>query len=653
MLGLLAAILLPKIYTATSTVQLEQQTPQVIAAPGLDPEPEDANRFLQTQLDRIESRSLAKEVAMRVRLEQSPAIIAALGRDLATTEARLTALQEGVRAELGLNTRIARLSFESLDPEVSALLANAYAEALIADNLRGKVETSRRAQDYLLERLGEAKTKLEDSERRLLDYSRRAGLTSTAMGAEEANGATMPGRQIEQLSANLASATSRRIDAEQEWNQVRSASPTLLPQVQENRAYQEMLSQKAQLQAELADERERRTDEYPTVAAKATKVRELDREISRLESAIKQSIQQRYRYAARQEAQLRSTIDQLREAAMAEQERGIGYNSLEREVETNRIAFDGLLQRLREVSAAAGAPAANVALVDRAEPPVEPSSASPIWIMAVATIAGLIGGTGIALVRETSTSVIRSVDDLESAVDLTVLGVVPLAEKGKGMIELIRDRRSPQSEAFKAIAATLQQSTGGPIPRSLLLTSTVANEGKSTSTLGLARGLSALGYRVIVVNGDLRNPSSGPGLADALEGTAPPRDLVLVNGRSRIGIVDAGTTDEDLVGLLQPSKLRPVIDQLTDIADIVLVDAPPVLGLADAVLLAGSVDFLLMVVEANRVGAAEFDMALARLPEKVPGAAILTKFDARKAGTTYGDTSYYSYGRSRWDLQVA
>ena len=654
-LGVLAVLLLPKSYTAVATVQLEQQTPQVISASGLDPEPQDTNRFLQTQLDKIESRALAQDVARSLRIAQSPEILAALGGEFASEEELLRALQEGVGSELGLNTRLARLSFTSRDPAVSAQLANAYAEALIAQNLRGKVETSTKAEEYLLERLNEAKLKLEESERQMIAYARSADLTGAVMKVPDAEAQTMPSRQMEQLGTALADATSRRIVAEQEWAQIRAISAAQLPQVQENRAYQELLAQKAQLQSELADERARRTEAHPQIAAKVTKIAELNREILRLSANIKQSFEQRYRAAASQEMQLQSTIDQLRSAALAEQERGVGYKSLEREVETNRIAFDGLLQRFKEVSAAAGAPAANVLLMDRAEPPLEPSSAGPVYILALALILGMILAMGIALLREFAAGDMRSAEDVEAAVGLHSLGAVPAPDRGMAIRDCLRDHRSPQSEAFKSIAAALTElsRSGAGLPRSVLITSSIANEGKSTSVLGLARGLAALGHSVIVVNGDLRNPSAGPGLVDALIGRAQPRALVRRKEKSLIGIVDAGTTTEDVTGLLQPARMRPVIEQLGQMADIVLVDGPPVMGLADAVLLARSVEAALIVVEANRITPDQLGHTVSRLPETLPMASILTKFDARKAGTSYGSTSHYRYGKSVWGLEAA
>ena len=642
-LGVLAIQLLPKKYTATSSVQIEQQIPQVIAVSDLDPEPEDANRFLQTQLDRVRSRTLAIDVARRTRISTSSKFRSALGIEDDHDETIVTALQENVAAELGLNTRLARISFTSGDPVVSADLANAYARSLVADNLDGKVETTTRAKEYLLDRLDETKRKLETSEQGLLAYARRANLTGTTLPQAVAQGSE-PAQQVAQLINSLAAATARRIDAEQEWRQVKGTSAPALSQVQDNRAYQQLLAEKAQLQAELAQDRGRHTDEYPTVAAKLSQVREMNSEIGALAGNIKQTIFQRYSAAARQEAQLKATIDKLRGSAMAEQERGVGYNSLARDVETNRVAYDGLLQRYKEVSAAAGAPAANISLVDQAEPPLHPASPNPLWIMSFAGLAGLIVGMSVALLREQLHSVLRSVEDLENHGRISVLGVIPVLGRREKMMKVLRDQHSAQFEAYCSLATAVQQARPDNLPQTMLLTSTQANEGKSTSSFGLALGLRTLGYRVLVVNGDLRNPSGDEGFSEMLDGTLDPQALACFQAGKDYAFVDSGMVRANPVSLLSPERVRSVLSKLAIFADIILVDGPPILGLADAVLLADSVETVLMVVEANRTTTGDLDAALSRLPAKVPIAGLMTKFDARKAGVYYGGHEYYSYG---------
>ena len=211
-------------------------------------------------------------------------------------------------------------------------------------------------------------------------------------------------------------------------------------------------------------------------------------------------------------------------------------------------------------------------------------------------------------------------------------------------MQALRNRHSAQSEAYSSLATAVRQARPDVLPKTMLLTSTQANEGKSTSAFGLALGLRTLGYRVLVVNGDLRNPSGNEGFSEMLEGTLDPLALACLNGSKGYAFIDSGMVKANPVSLLSPASVRSMLSRLAIFADIILIDGPPILGLADAVLLAEAVETVLMVVEANRTTTDELDTALSRLPAEVPIAGLLTKFDARKAGVNYGGHDYYSYG---------
>ena len=647
-------------YTAIASVQVDEQAPRVFADDSLEPRADEKNaeRFLQTQVDRARSRTIAETVARKARLASSPAALQALdiepGDPSTAQRAVVEKLQESVQVGIGLNTRVAQISFTSGDPIVSARIANAFAETLIAANLERKNQTSARAKQLLAQQMAEAKRRLENSERKMLAYARSADLTTTVVSASgnDANPGSLRAQQLGLMTGSLAEATARRIDAEQQWAQVQGTPPMALPEVQSNKAIQDLVAQKAQLQALLQEERERRTDEHPTVRASIAKIAELDGQIGSFASRIKSSFQGRYVAAAQQERQMAGTVAGLRGAAMAERERGVGFNSLAREVETNKAFYDGLLQRYKEVAAAAGAAAANISIVDPAWPPSTADS-SLGRNLALAGIGGLLLALVVGGVRERMHSVIRSTDDLEQGVNLLALGVVPRVAHGQTAIAF-EDPRSGHSEAYHSIAVALEQSGGG-LPRTLLITSSTASEGKSTSAWGIARSLSAMGKRVVVVDADLRratgSSSAGedgvdPGFADVLAGSISAQNAVQRSEGASFSIVRAGDVRTSPVALLSAEHMEQALHGLLEEHDIVIVDGPPIMGLADAVLLARSVEAVLLVVEANRTLSSEIDVALSRLPQDNIVGGVITKFDAKSAGVRYGGHEYYTYGQA-------
>jgi capsular exopolysaccharide synthesis family protein len=188
-----------------------------------------------------------------------------------------------------------------------------------------------------------------------------------------------------------------------------------------------------------------------------------------------------------------------------------------------------------------------------------------------------------------------------------------------------------------------------------LITSSTASEGKSTSAWGIARSLSAMGKRVVVVDADLRRAAGSPrvrdevpnpGFSDVLAGSAPVGDAVQRSEGAGFSIVCAGDVTTSPVALLSADHMKQAFDGLLDNHDIVIIDGPPIMGMADAVLLARSVEAVLVVVEANRTLTSEVDVAVSRLPQNNIIGGVITKFDAKSAGVRYGGNDYYTYGRA-------
>lgn len=658
--GIILSVTSTPQYTAVASVQLDQQAPRVFADPALDPQADEKAeaRFLQTQLDRARSRQIADAVSNKLQLAKSPASLDALGIEPSTakeTQQEIVGkLQESVEVALGLNTRLAQISFTSGNPYVSARIANAFAESLVAANMNAKAETSARAKGYLLGQLGEAKKRLEESERRMLAYARSADLTTTVVptsGGED-RGGSLRAQQLGLMTDSLAQATARRIDAQQQWAQVQSADALSLPEVQANNAIQNLVAQKAALQAALEEERQRHTEEYPSVRETAAKINELDGQIANFASRIKSSFRGRYVAAAQQERQMAGTVASMRGGAMSERERAVGYNSLGREVETNKAFYDGLLQRYKEVATAAGAAAANITIVDTAWPPTAPNSPHMARNLALAMIAGCLMALLVGGVRERMHNVIRSSDDLENGINLPAIGVVPRLADSRRLPVVLEDDRSAQAEAYHSIAVALTEPSSGGLPKTLLITSSTAEEGKSTSALGIARSLSAMGKRVLLVDADLRRAGGSvnsmsedatPGLSEVLAGTSQAMDAVEKDEELGFSIVHAGESRISPVALLSADRIKAVIDRLAADHDIVIIDGPPIMGLADAVLLARNVEAVLVVVEANRTRASDLDLAVSRLPQHTVMGGVITKFDPKSAGVTYGGYDYYTY----------
>ena len=660
LIGLLVTLMTSPRYVSQASVQLEQNTPTIIPGDSLEPEiaVQESERFLQTQIDRILSQTTADGVARRLNIASNAGLLAALGLEegpaAVTRQQIAAALQENVSTALGLNTRIAQISFVSFDRDASAQIANAYAEEISSSNLVDRTSTAARAQDYLADELADARVKLEESERAMLNYARNADLTTTVVptsgdGAE--NGGSLRAQQLGQLNNSLAQATAERIEAEQQWRQVANTAPMALPEVQNNDAVQELISQRAELDAQVAEQSQRYTSEYPGVASLTAKRGEIDTQISQLGRDIKQSYRDRYNAAQRAEQQMRGMVDGLRSSAMAERERSVGYNALQREVDSNRAFYDGLLERYQQIAAASGAPGENIQVVDRAQPAETAVSPDPLKNMALAGLLGAIAALGVGFLRENSSNVVRSPADAERHLDVKALGAIPIFDRKANQDSVILDPRSPQSEAYYSAAVALYKMNGEKRVRRALITSSTPGEGKSTSSVAIARSLASIGKRVVLVDGDLRRPSLGmmlgqpigAGLADLLASDVGLDNALCTPEGMGFSLITSGDVDGDPVTFLSSERMGHLMNELDQRFDVVLIDGPPIMGIADSVILADQVEAVAVVIEANNKDVEELEASLARLPADLPIGAIVTKFDARIAGVKFGRQSYYSY----------
>lgn len=669
LIGLAATLLMTRIYQAQVTVQIDQEATRVLGTEDTDTSAaiQDADRFLETQLDVIRSRYLAERVAQDLKLFGNPDFFEAMNADMPEApegalsleatrrEAVLELLAENQSVSLPRNSRIARISFNSPDPALATRVANSYGTNLITSNLQRKFDTTGYAREFLSGQLADAKQRLEESEKAMLAYARAARLIDTSSGVSNAQQDSGPRSlttsSLVQLNTAHSAAVAERIQQQQRWESANSTPPLALPEVLANPAIQELVQQRAEQRALYQQERERRREDHPAVQQAAARIAELDQQIATLGSNIKSGIRQQYQIALQQEQALTGNINRLKGETLSEQDRSIRYNILKRETDTNREMYEALLQRFREVSAQAGVTANNISILDRADQPTEPVSPRPMLNMA---LAGL-GGLGLALLlvfaRERFDDVIRSPEDIQAKLGTAPLGVVPLLKGGETPSEALADPRSELTEAYHALRTSLELSSPAGLPKTLLFTSSQQAEGKSTTSFAIARDFARVGRKVLLIDADLRKPSlhkllSKPneaGFSSLLAGQRQLGEVLQASDIPNLSFIAGGPLAPNPAELLGAASLEDLLARLTSEYDLVIFDAPPVMGLSDAPLLASLMGGTVFVVEANRAHRGQAKIAMRRLlstQARLLG-AVLTKFDSKTIG--YGQDYGYGY----------
>lgn len=670
MFVLVATLLTAPTYRASTSLKIDREALKVVDFEG-DQRPVEGGSgtdFYQTQYDLLKSRALAERVSDKLGLPQGPmypklfapsAADRLLGRDAApalpkteqeledSQEAAVQAIGAGLTVEPFRNSRLVRLHFDSPDPQLSAEVANAFADAFIASTLESRFDASSYAKAFLEERLEQLKGRLEDSERELVKFAQKEQIVS----GEE--GGSLSGRNLTELNSTLAQAQAQRIRAEARWRQASSTRGAGLPaDMLEGSIIRQLQERRAELLAEYQENLRVYKPDYPLMQQIQSQIDELNRQVAQELVGIRASVKAEYDAAVGQERLLGGTLGAVREEVLDLQNRSIDYTILKREVDTNRQIYDALLQRYKEIGVAGGVSTNNVSIVDRARVPGNRFKPSLSRNLALALLAGLMAGLMVAFLREHLDDTIRGPEDMEKLLGLPVLGSIPLLLRDQSPMQASADMRSAFAEAYRSVRTALQFSTDSGVPRILLITSATPGEGKSTTALLLARNLAQLGKRVLLIDADLRNPSlhrtlqldNGTGLSNYLAGATPSVDAAQEGGFDNLWIIPSGPLPPNPAELLAGPKMKLLLEIAAEEYDQVIIDGPPVMGLADAPVIAHLADGTLLMVAAGKTRRGLLKAGYKRLVAaraRVIG-SVVTMYDAKRAG--YGDYAYYSYG---------
>lgn len=677
-LALVATLLTRPTYTATTQVQVSREEANVTNVRGV--EAENAGRdleFYQTQYELLAARSLAERVMRSLRLDTNEDFWNAHGIDPEALD-ETTALAGAADPRSGADARqrvaIATLlenvainpirgsalidvDYSSYDPALSARIANAWVEEFIAQSIARKFDSTAEARSFLEERLAELRGRVEESERALVDFATARNivtLTSDTAGESTAQigERTLAAENLQGLNAELIVATGSRIEAE--------ADALASGSAQTNPTVAALREQRAVAAAELAQLEVQFEPGYPKVMALRGQVAELDRAIAGEENRIIRQARETLRAARQREAELRAQVGGLSGEVLSQRRDAIQYNIYQREADTNRQLYDSLLQRYKEIGVA-GVSASNIAVIDPAEAPAEPSSPNLLLNLALALIAGSVCAAGLVFLIEQSAEGLSDPSKVHELLGVPLLGSVPKLPENESPVEQVADPKTEIAEAYIAIRSSLAFTTTHGVPRSFMLVSSQPAEGKSLSALALALTLGRMGRRVLLIDADLRNPSAhqylnthrNVGLSNYLAGEDNVAALIQ-HLRPNVSLMAAGPSVPSAAELFSSDRLRELVARMVKDYDHVVVDSAPVIGLADAPLVSQAVEAVVFVAEANRVSVRGLNAAIERMAASGTPmvGAILTKLDQRASQYGYGYSYSYAYSDRTGESQL-
>lgn len=658
MLGLLATFLATPQYTSMTRLEILPDVPVATSVEGQrDKALVNEVAFYNTQYSLLQSESLAERVIRAGNLAADKEFLTAFKLDNAegpmNSAQRQNRTRQIVKALLAQqnvspvrNSSLVDVSFSTPSPSLSAKLANLWAKQFLLASIDRRFAATSDARNYLEARLSTLRQNLETSERALINYGTGKGIV-TISTRQDVNGRTqtqtLVASDIEGISAALTRARENRIAAQAELDN------TLTGNAAVNAGTISTLRQKrAEAAAALAQQQTIFADDYPTVVALRAELANLDRSIATETGRSSQGNREAYNAALKREKDLQAELEQLTQQYNSQQRDSIEMAILQREVDSNRQIYEGLLQRYKEIGVA-GVGTNNVSVVDVAKASTSPSSPNLILNLLFSLFLGFVAAVGIIFILEKIDSSIRDPQDVSKRFGLPLLGAIPEV-LNQPLAEAITDKKSSIYEAYFSLRTNLTFLTSHGAPRSIMLTSSRPKEGKSNSSLCLATVLAATGRSVVLVDADVRNPSQNKylnvenkrGLSHYLAGDDDLDGMIVEMPKHGFSLITAGKVPPNAAELLGSDRLDKLIATLLQRYDHVLVDAPPLLGLADAPLIAGRVEGVLFTIEANSTKTRALATALARL--RMAGAkifgAIVTKVGAKNSAYGYG----YGYG---------
>lgn len=693
--ALLVSFIRTPLYLATSTLQVDKRAAKVVKFGQAD---ESGNQELDertamgTQLELLKSRVLAERVIDELRLDRTGlarpdrprlrseapkpeeasadeevsntgwqalgrnmlkkiqdsydkmAISSAQSEDQLNREEVVDAFMKTVKVEQVRLSRVVKVQVENADPQLAARIANTVAQTFIALNLERRLDSSSYAKTFLEEQLTLAKARLEESERKLQAYARSRNILTLDEKTNVVN------QTYVEYSAALSKAEQELIKVESEYEAIRTR-PETAKQVLESRTIEAYKTQRAKLDAEYQESAKLFKDDFPKMRQLKAQMDDLDAKINGEVEGILNSVKNQLDTARRQEALIRTRLKETRSEIVSGQEQGVDFNLYKREVDTNRELYNGLLQQVKEVGVAGGVETNNVQVVDKAQVPLFPYKPKLPLNAAIGLVGGLLLGLAFIFLVESFDDSIKFADEVEKILAVPLLGVIPKVKgtSGKSSLALLThtDPRGHVAEAYRSVRTALQFSTSDGAPRRLVVTSTTKNEGKSTTALALAVNFAQLGSKVVLIDADMRNPTvhkfllmgNGHGLSNYLAGSHPEGELVRPTDIEHLYVMTAGPIPPSPVDLLTGPRMGELMDVLqAQGAQYIIFDGPPVLGLADAIVLGNQVQSVLYVAQASQTRKSHVKDAFRRLRMAgiVPRGVVLTK-------TTAQNTAYYTY----------
>ncbi len=622
--GFYKAFTQPRVYDATAKIEVRSGASaeyKVDASQAFNSD--STSNKMAAEVVILQSDSLALTVAREMDLCNKADFLGAKGHvpfrsidDPGVREETLRRMHSQLSIQLVPKTDIIKLQFSSLNAKLSADIVN----RVVADYIQRSYETrylsTQRVSQWLSGQLDDLKREVETSQEQMIDLQRRLGILGFDPTRNE--NATL----LEGLSTAAEQARINRILAEAKYREMSSMDPnTIEDSIDPNRnvsppVLNQLRAQIANAKASLAQLETTLGPKHPQVKAAKAQIAALAKEQDSEQNRLLSQARENFVIAKANEDRIAGTLESQKANAYKMRDDLVEYTLRQREFESNRKLYEGLLQRLRTAGVEAGLESLEIDIVDAALPAAAPTLKSKTTIVLTALIVGTIGGIILAFLLESLDTGLRSIAEIESITQLPSLAIVPRVKRSSGEvtdrmsvaqknISVLVSPKSQFAESLRSLRTSLLLSTTGKPPKYILFTSATPSEGKTTISTNMACILAQGETRVLLIDADMRRPAIHPrfgltgktGLSTLLTGgTTFAETIQSVPEAPNLDIIASGPVPPFPAELLGSDAMRAMLAEAAKTYHFIVIDSPPILSVTDGVILARDADAVALVV---------------------------------------------------------
>lgn len=688
--GLIASRIEP-VYRATTTVLIENSETQVTSIDDLYGLNTRAKEYYLTQFEILKSRELAEQLVDRMQLTNHPEFdprqnatfdwhdyvpvwLDRLNQWFPRDSAPLT--DEQVRAQVlnqfikslevepVNNTQLVRINFDSHDPALAARVADEMADVYIESNLEARLQMTQKAAGWLRGRLEALSTRLKESEARLQEYREQETLVDVA-GVNSINA-----RELDELTTRYVAASNVRAQAQNLLDQVRAAGPSpsaeqlmALPVILRHDLVKSLKNAQVKADGKVAELSKRYGQRHPAMVAARAEAEQARAELLQQVQRVAQGIESDYQAARESERAIEIQLKKAKQDAQSVNRKEFKLNELQREVETNRQLYDMFLTRAKETGEAGGLQMAHARVVDPAQLPRVPVAPKTNLIVALALLGGLGLGVLLAFVRDALDNTVKTPEDIEEKLNTRMLGFLPRTKARARHLPVegfLSANFSRFAEAVRSLRTDIMLSSIDQPYKTVVVTSTLPGEGKSTVSLNLAEALGQM-EKVLLIEADLRKPVLAralkipldtPGLSALVSGQAELKACITSLPERGFDVILAGSLPGNPQELLSSKRLHIMLQALKRHYDRIVIDTPPTQPVSDTLVLSKFADAVIYVVKAGDTPLRLVAKGIRRLVDaRAPVlGVVLNQVDLRRKNH-YGD--YYAEEYSHYDTKMA